>query len=180
MDKTNGKIFFDKEQAKAIKENSLLLLQLINYRWTQMLETFNVSPKIAMKVRVTNDNLEIKRANLKKYRTYLDLEFKDGDIRCFYCGGIIPESEISLDHVIPWSYMYSDDLWNLVYCHKSENSMKQATLVDEEIILKVEERNKTLLRLLEENGIDDKNVQELKLSLEKSWLKQFWMSYRGA
>ena len=145
-----------------------------------MLETFNVSPKIAMKVRVTNDNLEIKRANLKKYRTYLDLEFKDGDIRCFYCGGIIPESEISLDHVIPWSYMYSDDLWNLVYCHKSENSMKQATLVDEEIILKVEERNKNLLRLLEENGIDDKNVQELKLSLEKSWLKQFWMSYRGA
>ena len=180
LDKTNGKIFFDKEQAKAIKENSLLLLQLINYRWTQMLETFNVSPKIAMKVRVTNDNLEIKRANLKKYRTYLDLEFKAGDIRCFYCGGIIPESEISLDHVIPWSYMYSDDLWNLVYCHKSENSMKQATLVDEEIILKVEERNKTLLRLLEENGIDDKNVQELKLSLEKSWLKQFWMSYRGA
>ena len=180
LDKTNGKIFFDKEQAKAIKENSLLLLQLINYRWTQMLETFNVSPKIAMKVRVTNDNLEIKRANLKKYRTYLDLEFKDGDIRCFYCGGIIPESEISLDHVIPWSYMYSDDLWNLVYCHKSENSMKQATLVDEEIILKVEERNKNLLRLLEENGIDDKNVQELKLSLEKSWLKQFWMSYRGA
>lgn len=180
LDKTNGKIFFDKEQAKAIKENSLLLLQLINYRWTQMLETFNVSPKIAMKVRVTNDNLEIKRANLKKYRTYLDLEFKDGDIRCFYCGGIIPESEISLDHVIPWSYMYSDDLWNLVYCHKSENSMKQAALVDEEIILKVEERNKTLLRLLEENGINDKNVQELKLSLEKSWLKQFWMSYRGA
>ena len=58
--------------------------------------------------------------------------------------------------------------------------MKQAALVDEEIILKVEERNKTLLRLLEENGINDKNVQELKLSLEKSWLKQFWMSYRGA
>ena len=58
--------------------------------------------------------------------------------------------------------------------------MKQAALVDEEIILKVEERNKNLLRLLEENGINDKNVQELKLSLEKSWLKQFWMSYRGA
>ncbi|CUN11709.1 HNH endonuclease [Turicibacter sanguinis] len=180
LDKPNGKIFFRQEHGHFIKENSLLLLQLINYRWTQMLETFNVSPKIAMKVRVTNDNVEIKRASLKKYRTYLDLEFKDREIRCFYCGDIIPENEISLDHVIPWSYMYSDDLWNLVYCHKSENSMKQATLVDEEIILKVEERNKRLLRLLEEKGIDDKNVQELKLSLEKSWLKQFWMSYRGA
>lgn len=87
---------------------------------------------------------------------------------------------MSLDHVIPWSFMYSDDLWNLVYCHKSENSSKQATLVDEETIMKVEERNRLLLQLLEQEGIDDKNVQELKLSLEKSWLKQFWMSYRGA
>lgn len=180
LDKTNGKLFFRKEDCKVIKDNSLLLLQLINYRWTQMLEVFNVAPKIAMKVRATNDNLEIKRANLKKYRTYLDLEFKDKEIRCFYCGEVIPENEISLDHVIPWSFMYSDDLWNLVYCHKSENSAKQATLVDEEIILKVEERNRILLQLLEQEGIDDKNVQELKLSLEKSWLKQFWMSYRGA
>ena len=180
LDKANGKIFFRKEDCKVIKDNSLLLLQLINYRWTQMLEVFNVAPKIAMKVRATNDNLEIKRANLKKYRTYLDLAFKDREIRCFYCGEVIPENEISLDHVIPWSFMYSDDLWNLVYCHKSENSSKQATLVDEETILKVEERNRLLLQLLEQEGIDDKNVQELKLSLEKSWLKQFWMSYRGA
>ena len=87
-----GSYFSRKEDCYVIKEISLLLLQLINYRWTQMLEAFNVSPKIAMKVRVTNDNLEIKRANLKKYRTYLDLEFKDRDIRCFYCGGIIPEN----------------------------------------------------------------------------------------
>ena len=92
----------------------------------------------------------------------------------------IPENEMSVDHVIPWSFMYSDDLWNLVYCHKRENSSKQAMVVDEETILKVEERNRLLLQLLEQEGIDDKNVQELKLSLEKSWLKQFWMSYRGA
>ena len=180
LDKANGKIFLGKEDCEIIKDNSLLLLQLINYRWTQMLEVFNVAPKIAMKVRTTNDNLEIKRSNLKKYRTYLDLAFKDGEIRCFYCGEVIPENEVSLDHVIPWSFMYSDDLWNLVYCHKSENSSKQATLVDEETIIKVEERNRLLLQLLEQEGIDDKNVQELKLSLEKSWLKQFWMAYRGA
>ena len=77
-----------KEDCEIIKDNSLLLLQLINYRWTQMLEVFNVAPKIAMKVRATNDNLEIKRANLKKYRTYLDLEFKHKEIRCFYCGEV--------------------------------------------------------------------------------------------
>lgn len=167
LDTINKKIFLRKEDCMVVKDNSLLLLQLINYRWTQMLEVFNVAPKIAKKVRVTNDNLKIRRGNLEKYRPYLDLEFEDREIRCFYCGEVIPKDKITVDHVIPWSFMYSDDLWNLVYCHKRENSTKQATLVDEEIILRVEERNRLLLQLLEEKGVGDKNAQELRLSLEK-------------
>ena len=30
----------------------------------------------------------------------------------------IPSGELSVDHVIPWSYMFEDDLWNLVYVKK--------------------------------------------------------------
>ena len=33
----------------------------------------------------------------------------------FYTGKTLNDKEIEVDHVIPWSYLYSDDLWNLVY-----------------------------------------------------------------
>ncbi|WP_223546843.1 HNH endonuclease domain-containing protein [Priestia aryabhattai] len=30
-------------------------------------------------------------------------------------------NDISVKHIIPWYYMFSNDLWNLVYFHKKEN-----------------------------------------------------------
>ena len=32
----------------------------------------------------------------------------------FYTGDELDMDDISVDHVIPWSFMYSDDIWNLV------------------------------------------------------------------
>lgn len=33
----------------------------------------------------------------------------------FYTGNELDMDDISVDHVIPWSFMYSDDIWNLAY-----------------------------------------------------------------
>lgn len=156
-----------------LKEYSDILFELINYRWTQILENFNSSPRISQKIKIT-DRGKVRRNPLKKFHEYLDLS----DKRCFDCNEEF-NGDISVDHVIPWSFMYSDDLWNLVYTHKGCNSSKSNRIVKESVIRKLEERNKRLLNTLESNGIKDKHYKELQLSIEKDFVYKFWIGFKG-
>jgi len=167
------------ENAQLLKKYSDFLFPMINYRWTQMLESFNHSPRISSKVRAIDENSIKKRNNLKSFREYLDLEFDNGKRYCFYCGKEITDNDLTIDHVIPWSFMYSDDIWNLVYCHRSENSSKSNRIPEETDVRALEIRNKTLLEKLAENSISNKRVDELKLAIEKDYVKKFWISSRG-
>jgi len=63
--------------------------------------------------------------------------------------GIKIEADLSIDFVIPWFYLYSDDLWNLVYAHKGCDSMKSNIVPDEEITKRLQQRNESLLKLIE-------------------------------
>lgn len=131
-----------------------------------------------MKVRATHEIDGIKRKSLNRFHKYLDLEFKTDNRRCFYCNNIIIDKELSVDHVIPWSYMYSDDIWNLVYCHKHENSSKSNNIVLEEVIEKLEKRNKELLNKFEEE-IKNKIYDELKLAIVNNYVRKFWITSKG-
>ena len=160
------------KDSKLISEYHDLLFELINFKWTQMLEDFNSSPRISKKVRVI-DKDKIKRGSLSKFKKYLI--HTDND--CFICHKPINEN-LSIDHIIPWSYMYSDDLWNLVNTHKNCNSSKSNSIVSEEVIKNLEERNKTLLGKLVRLNIKDKHVEELKNSIEKDFVRKFWIGYK--
>ncbi|CAF30314.1 HNH endonuclease domain-containing protein [Methanococcus maripaludis] len=167
------------ENAKLLKKYSDFLFPMINYRWTQMLESFNHSPRISSKVRAIDEDSIKKRNNLNKFREFLDLEFSDNKRYCFYCGKEIVDDDLTIDHVIPWSFMYSDDIWNLVYCHRSENSSKSNRIPEETDVKALECRNKLLLEKLTENKISSKRVDELQLAIEKDYVKKFWISSRG-
>ncbi|MEH7455456.1 HNH endonuclease domain-containing protein [Gottfriedia acidiceleris] len=175
LDRDEGKVYFTKQNALSLKIHSDFLLTFINYRWTQILEGFNYSPRISRKVRAIDED-KIRRSSLKKFHKYLDLSFEDGNRKCFYCGEHILENELSVDHVIPWSYMFSDDLWNLVYCHKGENSEKSNRMPLEQDIKRLEERNKALLQVLDSKT---KEFDQLQIAIEKDYLKQFWISFKG-
>ncbi|WP_218923226.1 HNH endonuclease domain-containing protein [Bacillus sp. AFS017336] len=153
LDRIEGKVYFTKQNAILLKIHNDYLFTVINYRWTQMLEGFNYSPRISRKVRAIDED-KIRRSSLKKFHKYIDLVFEDGIRKCFYCGEAIIENDLSVDHVIPWSYMFSDDLWNLVYCHKGENSEKSNCMPLENDILRLEERNKVLLQEIDKNTKD--------------------------
>ena len=43
----------------------------------------------------------------------------------------------------------------------------------------MEKRNKNLLKILIENGIKGKDVDELQLSIEKDYLRRFWIGFKG-
>ena len=62
--------------------------------------------------------------------------------------------------------MYSDDIWNLVYTHKTCNSSKSNILVDEKTIKRLEKRNVELKNTLIKNGILDKQKKELEFSID--------------
>lgn len=97
---------------------------------------------------------------------------------CSVCNKPIHENP-SIDHVIPWSYMYSDDLWNLVYTHKGCNSSKSNKIVSETEIEKLEQRNRKLLERLTKLGVKDKHTEELQLSIDKDYVRKFWIGFRG-
>lgn len=144
-----------------------------------MLETFNTSPRISMKVRATYELEGIKRKSLKGFLKYLDYEFDDGKRIYFHCGEPIERGDLSADHIIPWSYLYSDDIWNLVYCHINENSSKSNCIISEEDIVRLENRNRLLSEKFEQAGLKDKKCDELELACENDYVCKFWISARG-
>ena len=160
-----------------IKEHSRLLFQLINYRWSQKLEDLNNSPRISQKVRGVDKDKDIKRKSLKKFQSLIDIE--NPNRVCFITNKSIPEKELSIDHIIPWSYMYSDDLWNLVYVNKSVNSRMSNRLKNDEIKDKLIKRNKRLLQILDDKKILNKDVEELRLANKKDHVELFWIGYQG-
>lgn len=156
-----------------IKDYSDILFELINYRWTQKLEEFNHSPRISKKVLGT-DRERVERRPLTKFRKYLDLE--NPDRFCFYTNKRLTDRELSIDHVLPWSYLYSDDLWNLVYVDRSHNSSKSNQVPSEEVIERLELRNRRLLECLK---TDDKIKDELELSITNNLVRKFWVDCKG-
>lgn len=158
-----------------LHEFSDVLFESINFRWTQILENFNATPRIAKKVRIL-DITEIKRNSLSKFRDYLNIE--NNKHQCFICEEPIIEETPSIDHVIPWSYLYSDDLWNLVYTHQSCNSKKSNSIPDIAEIEKLEKRNERLLKILSNTASMNakKPTKELRIAIEKDYVKKFWIS----
>jgi len=70
---------------------------------------------------------ERKLAAAMNYWKYLILQ---GDVRDIYSGEELSTKGLSIDHFVPWSYVASDELWNLIPTEKSINSSKSNNLPD--------------------------------------------------
>ncbi|MGY4761236.1 HNH endonuclease [Paenibacillus caseinilyticus] len=169
-------LFIQAENLNALKQNKLIVLDAINYRWTQMLENFNHSPRLSKKVRIIDED-QVQRKALGKFSSYL--EFENPECVCFLCCLKIEGETPAIDHVIPWSYLYSDDLWNLVYAHQSCNSSKSNVIPSEDMIQRLEQRNIALLQRMKQQGMNDKHVSELEMANEKNFVRKFWISCQG-
>jgi len=150
LDKDRRIIELTSHQHFILKEHAFVLSQLLNYRWAQLLEKFNQSPRIALKVKGSTDE-KIRRNNLTKFKHALLKQFPDGIARDFYTDETLDTNDISIDHVIPWSFMYSDDIWNLVITSRSKNSSKSNSVINEEYIRKLKDRNSELIKYTDEH-----------------------------
>ena len=161
---------------EVLKTYSEILYNSINYRWTQELETMDGSPRISKKIKGVDRDQFPKRGNLNKFRKFIDEE--NPKRKCFLTGKKILGTP-SIDHVIPWSYMYSDDLWNLVYVLPEENSSKSNRLPNKKMIENLKTRNINLLKITEKKGIHNKFTEELRLSIENNYVEKFWIGFKG-
>ena len=174
LDRNAMTVSFSESQVLDLKEYAFVLSQLLNYRWAQLLEKFNNSPRIALKVKGISDE-QIRRNSLKKYRDILLLQMHEDKVLDFYSGKELKKNDISVDHVIPWSFMYSDDIWNLVLTSKSENSSKSNSIPSQEVIERLEKRNEQLLNRI---GEDSSFYDDLKMAVDNDYVQKFYLSMK--
>ncbi len=166
-------LFFEPNNISDIKEYSHILIKLLNYKWSLLLEKYNCSPELLNKV---NDaaSLNIPRNSLSKYKNFLlKNEFHGETPLDFYSTKPLFKDNISVDHVIPWSFMYRDDIWNLVLTDKKTNSSKSNSIINEYLIDKLQYRNEKLYNSLEEG----REKEELKMSIMENLPKRFYLLF---
>ena len=170
--KNASKLYLKREDIDKLKEFSSILVPLINYRWSLLLEKYNNSPNILLKVKNTSNNT-IRRNDLSEYKNILiQNEFSNHKPIDFYSGILIPQKEISVDHVIPWSFLYRDDIWNLVLTSKSNNSSKSNNKPNEVTIRNLEERNRVLYKKLPEGKYKSSLKEAIDCDLVRSYYYQ--------
>jgi hypothetical protein len=127
-----------------IAANSWVLESLANLWWARYLERVNIlAPFIIEKV----EREGAQRGSLLKFLRILQ---ETDEHRCFYCErAFSPDLGITVDHVIPWSYLLGDPPWDLVLACGNCNSSKSDTLPSREFIEKLaainERRGKLVL-----------------------------------
>lgn len=141
----NYSIFLRLEAISFFKENHSLLLKAVFLEWAKFLEKINIGlPRLISKI----ESEESKRSNLTQYQIVLRKHFD----KCFYCSNKLPQERttIHVDHFIPWSYIFEDELWNLVLACAKCNIKKHSSLPQEDYILKLVKRNSEYSDKIEE------------------------------
>lgn len=92
-----------------LRNHGATLELIANYRWAEYLESCNrLAPRIIQKV--SRDGAM--RGSLTKY---LKLLLGDDGGCCFYCArSFSHDNPPAVDHVIPWSFLLEDPIWDLV------------------------------------------------------------------
>lgn len=149
-DKIQNRIFYEfDDHAKQItvnpnamkffNNNNAFLLKTTFYEWAGFLEKINTIPRLIAKI----EKGEEVRHSLKSYQKLL-INTK----HCFYCNKELDPYKTDVDHFIPWSYIFGNNLWNLVLSCRSCNCKKSNSLVDECYYKELIKRNSCLYPVL--------------------------------
>ena len=142
---TKNKCVFDEKFIDYLEKNSKILIDAINYKLILYLQKINRGRPIAHTVL-----LEFKRGNLpsKEKSEWEELYVKPGWFECFYCKCKfkVQKGTPARDHVIPFAFVGTDELYNSVpACEKCNGtSGKWDKLPEEDVFKAVIERNKTI------------------------------------
>lgn len=171
----NEKLIFKDGVCKHISDYKDILHEAVLFRWTQILEDINrTTPRIASKLKIKQEALK-KRKSLKGFIPILELE--NPKRSCSACKKQIDQSDLSVDHLIPWSFLYSDDIWNLSLTHKACNSLKNNIPPKEADINEQHQRNVRLYKLMSNTTNHTKVLKDLQYGNSENLLRKMFQIY---
>jgi 5-methylcytosine-specific restriction endonuclease McrA len=135
-----------------LSEQPMALKALISLHWALELEKWNHVPRITSKVLY---DPRAARGRLCHRKELIAIARREG---CFYCE--LPlNRRPPIDHVIPRSFVFEDEVWNLVAACKRCNGAKSDTLPHKRFIAKLAARNSRLLE--QDNALKEPMRQSL-------------------
>jgi len=136
-EKGSKAIHLSAETADFIRTNEAVLELIANYYWAEFLEACNrLAPRIIRKV--SRDFA--RRGSLMPF--YMAMLAQEENSGCFYCGErFASDRKAAVDHVIPWSFLLEDPVWDLVLACSGCNNSKSDWLPQPEYIERLVERN---------------------------------------
>jgi len=159
--KVDRNIILNTDAIMFFKNNYDLLHKSLILEWAKFLEKTNFTPKLISKIENLGDN---KRSSLSKFKKILTKI----DNLCFYCNKNLNDEKIHIDHFIPWSYIFEDEIWNLVLSCSSCNLKKSDYLATEECLTKINIRNN-----MHNFKIINKDINEYYYSCKKSGFLEY-------
>lgn len=140
--KKQKKLWLNQISRDFLAEQKYLLEQLNYYEWLKYVES--LLDREGRNIPNLSTILEdiTKRTDLKPFKN--ELKARGEKLVCFYCGKALGHS-FHLDHVIPWSYIQNDDLWNFVFACSSCNSSKNNQIPEQRFLDKLIDRNHDLI-----------------------------------
>ncbi|SEH83569.1 HNH endonuclease [Halobacillus karajensis] len=133
---------FNRAVLSFMRKYQLLMVDLVNYHMAKMIEKLNDVPHINYLLEKVESIA--KRSTLKPFERVLLQYFEKS---CFYCGKHLNKGQAKthVDHFIPWSFVQSDQLWNLVLTCSHCNTSKNDKLPVRDYLSLVVERNEVLV-----------------------------------
>ncbi|MDE0267221.1 MAG: HNH endonuclease [Thaumarchaeota archaeon] len=126
--------------------------------WAKFLERVNGPiPHLMSKIEAPDK----KRGSLYKYYRLLSKY----ESCCFYCQTMLEKRYTHVDHFLPWSYLFENELWNLVLACQRCNLKKRNNVASEEFKDCLIHRNKKYYDV----------INELQLSLERLDRRDGWV-----
>lgn len=134
-----------------LKRYSVALEKSIILEWARYIEKFNSGvPELIDKIEGNSE----KRGNTVKERKILQSFFKN----CFYCGNRLnskknpnnPKRDPEVEHVIPFSFIREDEMWNFVLSCKECNCNKLGKLPSKKYFNKLHKRNRKYRKKISE------------------------------
>lgn len=165
-------IRFAPDDITVLRDNMELLETMINYKWASLLEEYNKAPNLIRKV-VGSKEAKIRRPNLIKYRNLLLQYDHLNGVTDFYTGEHIELDDISLEHVIPFHFIYSVDIWNLIIVSKQTAKERRGTLPTQADIEKLNKRNQRLFDAIKETRLTARF--ELERAIEEHLVNRYYI-----
>lgn len=121
IDPANKNIIISDEWFEYIKNNLRIILDFCYWNLCRYLQNKNQNvPNIPGKI-----IRPVKRESLSKQKKYWEIIIRvSNNLKCIYSGEQLKQSNLHIEHFIPWSFVAHNLMWNLVPVIPTANSQK--------------------------------------------------------